>query len=253
MRLDGKIALVTGGGSGIGKDISLRFAGVGSSVAVMDIDEETARATVDEIRKHFPEVEAVAIRCDVSIAEDVRKAVAAARDAFGCVNILVNNAGIRIIGSLADTSDADWERTIAINLSGIFHFCKHVVPEMTKQGRGKIVNIASIAGLSGFPNRVAYCASKGGVIGLTRALAMELAPKNINVNAIAPGIIETPMTTPYFQDTIIMQFINHATALGRWGDGMEIADAALYLSSDLSDYVTGITLPVDGGYLCGKK
>ncbi len=253
MRLDGKAAIVTGAGSGIGKDISRRFAGAGSSIAVMDIDEGTARATVDEIRKSFPGVKAVAIRCDVSKAEDVRKAIAVARDAFGRVDVLVNNAGIRIIGSLADTSDADWERTIAINLSGIFFFCKHVVPEMTKQGKGKIVNIASIAGLSGFPNRVAYCASKGGVIGLTRALAMELAPRNIHVNAIAPGIIETPLTAPYFQDAKMMQIISQATALGRWGEGMEIADAALYLSSDLSDYITGVTLPVDGGYLCGKK
>ena len=245
MRLDGKIALVTGGGSGIGKDISLRFAGVGSSVAVMDIDEETARATVDEIRKHFPEVEAVAIRCDVSIAEDVRKAVAAARDAFGCVNILVNNAGVTRDNLMMRMSEQEWKEVIDTNLNGAFNCTRAVVFPMMKQKGGSVVNITSVSGIIGMMGQTNYASSKAGLIGFTKSLAKELARFNISVNAVAPGFIDTEMTQGLKKE--YMEEALKLIPMGRVGKAEEVAKAVAFLVSDASSYTTGHVLNVDGG------
>lgn len=254
MELKERSAIVTGGGSGLGKDISIKLAEAGTSVAVIfNSNEDAANATVEEIHKANPDAKAFALRADVSKVDDVKNMIAHTVTTFGRLDILVNNAGIRIIGSLTDTSEEDWGRTIAVNLSGVFYCCKYAVPEMVKQSKGKIVNIASIAALSGFVDRVAYSASKGGVIALNRSLALELGPQNIYVNAICPGFVLTPLTAPYENDPKMLNFVKQSTLLGRWGKGEEIGDAVLYLASDRSDFVTGIALTVDGGFMAGKK
>lgn len=168
---------------------------------------------------------------------------------FGKIDILVNNAGIFIQKPLVETTEADWDKVLDVNLKGTFLCAKRTVQEMLKQGKGKIINIASVAGQVGYADSSAYCASKGGVINLTRELALELAPKNINVNAIGPGSIETPMTREMLADPAIKQMLLGATPFGRVGQPEDIANAALFLASDESDFVNGITLFVDGGWL----
>ena len=252
MELEGKSAIVTGSGNGIGKAIALTFAKAGALVACVDIDEAAAKDTAQEIQT-VSGLKTIAVKADVTKPEDVQNMVKTTVNAFGRLDILVNNAGIRLIGSVTDTTEEQWQDTMQINLSGVFRCCKYVVPEMVKHGKGKIVNIASTFGMLGFPDRVAYCSSKSGVIGLTRALAWELAPQNINVNAISPGFILTRLTIPYENDPKMIKFVQDSTALGRWGHGEDVAETATFFSSDRADFITGVIIPVDGGYTAGKK
>ncbi|MSP68272.1 MAG: SDR family oxidoreductase, partial [Alphaproteobacteria bacterium] len=192
MRLLGKVAIVTGGGSGMGRAICHVFAREGARVAVVDLDAAAAAKVAQESGS-----EARPFTTDVTRTDQVAAMVAAVAGHFGRIDILVNNAGSRIIKSFLDHSDADWERMIGVNLRGPFLCARAAIPHMLKAGKGKVINNASIAGVTGRPNRAAYCAAKGGLLALTRALATDMAGKNICVNAILPGSIETPFNAEF--------------------------------------------------------
>jgi len=247
MRLQNKIAIITGAGSGIGQGVALAFIKEGAKVVVADWSEEGGQETVEQINKINGE--AVFIKTDVSKTTDIDKMVKTCLDKFGRVDILVNNAGIVKFGSLHETTEEDWDAVLNVNLKGVFLGSKRVLPEMLKQGRGKIINTASIAGLVGFENVGAYCASKGGIIALTREMALEYAKHKINVNCIAPGIIQTAMTKDMLADPAQKQFFASSTPYPRMGEPEDIAQAAVYLATGESDFVNGHVLVVDGGWV----
>ncbi len=245
--LKDEVAIVTGAGSGTGRVIALRFAKEGADIVIPDINLEGAQNTAKEIEALGRKP--LAIKTDVSDSTDVDRMVTTTIEKFGKIDILVDNAGIFIQKPLVETTESDWDRVLNINLKGVFLCSKRAVKEMLKQGGGRIINIASVVGYVGFADSSAYCASKGGVINLTREMALELAPKNINVSAIGPGVIETPMTKDMLADDATKQMLVGATPSGRIGQPEDIANAALFLASDESSFVNGITLFVDGGWL----
>lgn len=247
MRLKNKIAIITGAGSGIGRAIALAFSKEGAKVAIADLSEERGQETVKQIKKQ--DGEAIFIKTNVSKSGDINKMVETCLNHFGRIDILVNNAGIYEACNLHEMSEQDWEKIIDVNLKGVFLSSKRVIPEMLKQNKGKIINIASIAGLVGFAQSSAYCASKGGIIALTREMALEYAPKKINVNCLAPGIIKTAMTKDMLADPSTKKFLESSTLYPRLGEPEDIAQAAVYLASDESDFVNGEVLVVDGGWL----
>jgi NAD(P)-dependent dehydrogenase (short-subunit alcohol dehydrogenase family) len=247
MRLKGKVALVTGGGTGIGKAIALEFAKEGAKVAITGRRLDKLQEVVNVIKKNGGE--SVAITGDVSKSGDVDRIVKTTVDNFKRLDILVNCAGVLVSADLAHHTEKIWDETIDINLKGSFLCIQRAVPEMLKQGKGKIIGISSIAGQIGFPNSVAYCASKGGIMGMTKALAMELAPLKINVNDIAPGDTETPLNEHLLKDPEYLKGRVENTPYGRVGKVSDIAPGAVYLASDESDFVNGITLTIDGGLI----
>lgn len=246
MRLENKVAIVTGAGSGIGAASAKLFAKEGAKVVVADWSEEGGQKTVEEIKAAGGEV--IFIKTDVSKAVDIDAMVSKCVETYGKLDILFNNAGVVSMGKIEATTEEDWQKVIDVDLKGVFLGCKRAIPEIEKQGRGKIISTASIAGLVGFDGVAAYCAAKGGVVNITRELALECAPKKINVNAIAPGIIETAMTKDILADPKQKEGMQAGTPYPRLGKPEDIAYAALYLASDESDFVTGQTLVVDGGW-----
>lgn len=247
MNLKNKVAIVTGSRRGIGKAIVLALAKAGANVVVSDINIDDCNKVVEEIKAIGKE--GLAVKADISDPEEVKEMVKSTVKRFGKVDILVNNAGIYMQKSLKDVSEQDFDRILDINLKGVFLCSKAVVPEMIKQGKGKIINITSIAGQVGFADSSAYCASKGAIINITRELALELAQYKINVNAIGPGVIETAMTNDLLKDKATKETLLANIPLNRIGKPEDIANAALFLASDKTDYITGITLFVDGGWL----
>lgn len=246
-RLKNKVAIITGAGSGIGRAIAQKFVQEGAKVVVADYNEETAKETATMISSSGGEV--IVSKTDVSMAEQVYAMVKLAVDNFGGLDIMVNNAGVAPMGDVASTTDEIWQKTIDVDLKGVFLGIKAAAPEMEKRGKGKIINTASIAGLIGFQGITAYCAAKGGVVNLTREAALDLASKKINVNAIAPGVIRTAMTADILKDPKMATAMLAQTPIGRLGEPEDIAWAAVYLASDESDFVTGYTLVVDGGWI----
>ncbi len=245
--LTGKIAIVTGGGSGLGRDIALSLASAGATVVVSDLNADLGQKTVDEIKQGGRD--SAFHRLDVSNSQQVREMTAAAVERFGAINILVNSAGITKRLPPLDFPEEDFDRIIAVNLKGTFLCCQAAARQMAKQGSGKIVNLTSIGGMVGLPNTVAYCASKGGVVQMTRALAIDLAPHKINVNAIAPSLANTPIATSVFQNPKTLEWFLSKVPLGRLCEPRDISEAVLFLSSSASDFITGHILSVDGGYL----
>jgi NAD(P)-dependent dehydrogenase (short-subunit alcohol dehydrogenase family) len=233
--LENRVVLVTGAASGIGREIASRF------------QREGARVT------GFDSADAADIVGDVRSAADVESAVAAVVAAEGRLDVLVNSAGVREIGDVYTMAADEWENVIAVNLSGTFYCCQAVAREMRDTGGGSIVNIASVGGLIGLARRPAYTAAKHGVIGLTKSLARDLGPAGIRVNAICPGLIRTPLTEQYFQDDAFEEGLRTIVPQGRAGTPTDVANAALYLASDQSAYVSGVALTVDGGWLAEKS
>jgi len=251
MRLKDKIAIITGAGSGIGRATAKLFAREGAKVVASDIFTEGCQETINMIKSSGGE--AIMVKADVSRADQVQAMVNATLEAFGQINILFNNAGIELSALITETSEEDWDRIMNTNLKGIFLCSKYTIPEMIKVGGGSIVNTASIAGLVGFNNLGAYNASKGGVVILTKNMAIDYAHYNIRVNCICPGAIETSMMERILEmwggniEAIKQQFVA-LHPIGRLGKPEDIAYAALYLASDESSFVTGSALVVDGGY-----
>jgi NAD(P)-dependent dehydrogenase (short-subunit alcohol dehydrogenase family) len=246
MRLKNKVAIVTGAASGIGRAIAQVFAQERARVIVADINDEGGQETVQLIKAR--DGEALFLHCDVSVSADVKRMVESAIHSFGGLNILVNNAAyLKDFKTAVDTAEEEWDLSIDVTLKGVFLCSKSAIPEMIKAGAGSIINIASVGGLVGFASYAAYCSAKGGVIQLTKSLAIDYGRHNIRVNAICPGPIDTP-TTPEAQDEKLHQWQRDMTVLGRTASPEEVAYPALFLASDESSFVTGSILVVDGGW-----
>jgi 3-oxoacyl-[acyl-carrier protein] reductase len=245
MRLKDKVAIVTGAGQGIGKEIALSLAKEGAKVVVSDITD-MIHDVVKEIESS--DSQALAIKTDVSKIKETEEMVKKTLQKFGRIDILVNNAGIFPFKSLLEMEEEDWDRVLNVNLKGVFNCTKSVLPMMKKQKFGKIVNIASIAGTKvGFSNLAHYSASKGGILGFTKSSALELAQYGINVNAIAPGVIDTPGVRTGMNKEVQEQFAKTIPAK-RMGKPIDIANTVVFLVSDESSYITGECIVVDGGF-----
>ncbi len=248
MRLKDKVALITGAGSGIGRESALLFAREGARVVVVDVDDEAGQETVRLIRENGGE--ATFVHADVSRAEDVRNMIAQAESTYSRLDILFNNAGIfhPKDGSVLETEEEVWDRVIDVNLKGVFLGCKYGIPALLRAGGGVIINTASFVALMGAAvSQIAYTASKGGVLALTREIAVEFARQNIRANALCPGPVETPLLAELLSDPARRQRRLVHIPMGRFARAEEIAHAALFLASDESSYVNGAAFIVDGG------
>ena len=243
MKLAGKVALVTGAAQGIGKAVALLLARNGADIAVSDINLEKAAETAKEIEAMGRK--AMAIKVDVANSGDVERMVQTILERFGQIDVLVNNAGIARDKLILRMTEEDWDAVLDINLKGTFNCTKAVVKHMSKQRSGKIVNIASVVGEMGNAGQANYSASKAGVIGFTKTIAREFAQRGINVNAIAPGYIQTPMTEALPEKA--KEELKNMIPLERLGQPEDVAEAVLFLVSDASDYITGQVLNVNGG------
>ncbi|MFH1640616.1 MAG: 3-oxoacyl-[acyl-carrier-protein] reductase [Candidatus Omnitrophota bacterium] len=243
MRLKDRVALVTGAAQGIGRDIALAFAREGAEVAIGDVNLEKAIKTQDEIAALGRG--SLAIELDVTSYQKVEEALNKILDKFKKVDILVNNAGITKDNLLLRMSDAEWDAVLAVNLKGTFNCTKALSRVMIKQRYGKIINIASIIGIMGNAGQANYSASKAGIIALTKTTAKELGSRNINVNAVAPGFIQTDMTAKLPED--LKEKMKGAIPLGKFGSCADVANACVFLASEESSYITGQTIVVDGG------
>jgi len=245
--LAGQAGAVTGGARGIGREIAAACAVAGARVAVLDQDAEGARRAAAELGDG-----ALGLGVDVTDAAAVAEVLAEVDATLGGLDFLVNNAGIRHIAPFPAHDVDVWRRTIDVNLTGTFICSQAAVRIMLPRGRGKIVNLASIAGELALRERAAYNASKAAVVGLTKSIATELGSQGIWCNAVAPGIVETPLSAEYFRDEAMTRTIVDNTPLGRWGQVHEIAGPVVFLCSEASDFVQGATLFVDGGWVAGK-
>ncbi|MCD6232325.1 3-oxoacyl-[acyl-carrier-protein] reductase [Candidatus Aerophobetes bacterium] len=244
MKLKDKVAIVTGGAGGIGKEISLRLAEEGANVVIFDIEETLAKKVVKEIEKKGKKV--FAFKVNIGNYQEVLKAVKEVIDKFGRIDILINNAGITRDNLLLRMKEEEWDLVLKVNLKGVFNCLKAVVRIMMKQKYGRIVNISSVVGLKGNAGQVNYAASKAGIIGVTKSLAKELAPRGITVNAIAPGFIEgTPMTEK-LEEREKEKFLRQIP-LGRAGKPREVANLVFYLVGEEASYITGEVIRIDGG------
>ncbi len=243
MKLIGKVALVTGAAQGIGKAIALLLARNGADIVVADINLEKAEETAREIESIGPK--AMAFKVNVAHLSDLERMVEAILERFGKIDILVNNAGITRDKLILRMTEEDWDTVLNVNLKGTFNCTKVVVRHMAKQRGGKIVNIASVVGEMGNAGQVNYSASKAGVIGLTKTIAREFAQRRINVNAIAPGYIETPMTEVLPEK--VKEELKRLIPMERLGKPEDVAEAVLFLVSEASNYITGQVLNVNGG------
>ena len=250
MRLRDKTAIITGAGSGIGREAAILFAAEGAKVLVADRHMAAAERVVAEI-KNAGRV-ASPYRVDVTREAEVEAMITACVAQFGRLDILVNNAGYGFAGTVVNTSEADWDALMAVNVKGVFFGCKHAIPVMEKQGGGAVVNTASTVSVVGITDRAAYVASKGAVAALTRAAALDHVHSNIRVNCVAPGTIESPYFTEIFRKSNdaaqLRRSLEERQAMNRLGQPIEIARAMLFLASDEASFCTGSMLTADGGW-----
>jgi 2-dehydro-3-deoxy-L-rhamnonate dehydrogenase (NAD+) len=244
LELPGRVAIVTGAARGIGFAIAERLSTAGAHVVVADISEDGATAAAERLREGGGKAAGVA--ADVTSPDEARAMVERAIDAFGAVDILVNNAGITGRDApLWETTDEDWEKVLGLNLTGVFYCCRAVVSHMRERGSGAIVNVASISGKEGNPSMIPYSVSKAGVICLTKALAKEVIHDGVRVNAVAPGVIETPLLDQLQPEAI--EYMRSKVPMGRMGSPEEVAAVVHFLASDAASFVTGQTYDVSGG------
>lgn len=245
-RLNGKVAMVTGGGMGMGREHALLMAQEGAQLIVTDINEEAGQQTVTDIKTAGGD--ALFIALDVASEKGWQTAVDQGLRQYKKIDVLVNNAGIFIMKTLQETTLEDWDQSFAVNAKGVFLGCREILPAMQKAGGGSIINISSIYGIVGGPNAAAYEATKGAVRLLSKAAAVDYAPFNIRVNSVHPGIIRTNMTKDILEHEEFAQQMLAVTLAGRAADPKEVAYAVLFLASDESSYVNGSEIVVDGGY-----
>ncbi len=243
MLLENKVALITGGGRGIGREIALSFAREGANIALCDICDDFLAQLADEIKTLGREV--LTLNADVSDFAKTEEMVNKILDKFQKIDILINNAGITRDSFLVRMKEADWDKVLAVNLKGTFNATRAVSKVMLKQRSGRIVSIASIIGIIGNIGQANYAASKAGIIGLTKTVARELGPRGINVNAIAPGFIQTDMTKKLSEE--VKEKMLSQIPLGKLGEAVDVANVALFLVSDAACYITGEVIVVDGG------
>ncbi|BCP53963.1 short-chain dehydrogenase [Kaistia sp. 32K] len=246
-----KTAIITGAGMGIGRACAKALSGAGASIVIADIDEAAGRAVEADIVAAGGQARFV--RCDVNVMADVASTVETAKEAFGGIDILVNNAA-RAIGGAVDEIDEDsWNTVLSTNLTSVWRFMRLCVPEMKARGAGAVVSVSSVQALTGFAGWAAYAAAKGGINSLTQQAALDLAPHGIRVNAVAPGTIMTPLNEKIFKEHAhpeeLIRTWNQAHPLGRFGQPEEVAEAVLFLASPQSSFITGTIVRVDGGLL----
>jgi NAD(P)-dependent dehydrogenase (short-subunit alcohol dehydrogenase family) len=255
--LQNKVVIVTGGASGIGRASAILFAQSGAKVVVADINEEGGLNTIEEITKRSGH--AIFVKTDVSRGVDTKNCVETAVKTFGRLDCLFSNAGFNPVGTVVDTNEELWDRVLEVNLKGMFLMCKYAIPAMKTAGKGSIVCTASVDGILAIPNEAAYIASKGGIISLVKAMALDHAKDNIRVNCILPGAIRTPLYEGFAKESRLLgqpeelgdpQAEQHA--MGRIGEPNEVAQVAMFLLSDAPTFVTGAIVPVDGGYSAVK-
>jgi len=254
VRFQDKVVVVTGAGSGIGKATALAFGREGAKVVAADVVAAAAEATAGQIKAAGGQAEPHQV--DVSVGAEVERMITTTVERLGRLDVLMNNAGVAFLLPLTQVPEEEWDRLMNVNLKGVYLGCKYAIPQMIRQGKGAIVNTASIAGLRGFATFDTYCASKGGVVQLTKALAVEFAKMGVRVNCVCPGIIDTAMldqgvARQGMDKTAFVQLAGEGHPMGRIGRPEEVAAAVLFLASDEASFITGVALPVDGGIWAG--
>lgn len=244
--LKGQTVVVTGGSKGLGKDIALTFAELGANVAISGRNQETLDATLEELRAHNPNC--IAVAGDLSDISEVRKLIDTAATEFGTIDVLVNNAGVNIAKPAMEVTEGDWDTVLDLNLKSAFFASQAAAKYMLAQNSGCIINIASQMAFVGYIKRAAYCSSKGGMVQMTKALAVEWAQHGIRVNAVAPTFVETEFTEKQFEDAAFKEDVNRRILLDGLSQPKDTSGAVLYLASTLSNFVTGETIKVDGGW-----